>query len=362
MGVSSNTDDRSLHELYLWPFADAIHAGTAGIMCSYNRLNQPYACENPRVLDEILRKELGFEGYVVSDWFAVHSGRESLEAGLDINMPGAIDEAAIRGTGNSYWGPKNITRMVESGVDPIMTFTMATQRGINLNTLAILKDISSRDVRRDHAWLIRKIGADGIVLLKNLNNTLPLKAPKNVGIFGNDASPPINGIAFEETKPFVIGTLDVGGCSSTGRKMYLVSTWEAIMAEGKQICARVQYIFNNEVLAADDFRSIYPTPEGKVNSSGKLPSTILAEEKDYEIPIINLSASEVTSPGAWQANFTEGQFIEYSHFDKHGIKPLFQFGFGLSCTGFEIQDTVEGDSKRLKNVAARPDPNAGTIG
>ncbi|KAF5695643.1 glycosyl hydrolase family 3 N terminal domain-containing protein [Fusarium denticulatum] len=97
MGISSNTNDRSLHEIY-------------------NRLNQTYSCENLRFLDEILRKELGFKGYVISDWFAVHSGREALRAGLDINMPGAIDEAAIRGTGDSYWGPKNITRMVESAL------------------------------------------------------------------------------------------------------------------------------------------------------------------------------------------------------------------------------------------------------
>ncbi|KAF5695644.1 glycosyl hydrolase family 3 N terminal domain-containing protein [Fusarium denticulatum] len=225
---------------------------------------------------------------------------------------------------------------------------MATQRGINLNTLPILEDISSRDVRGDHASLIRKIGADGIVLLKNLNNTLPLEAPKNLGIFGNDASPLINGIVFGETEPFEIGTLDVGGCSGTGRKMYLVSPWEAIMAKGKQIGARVQYVFNNEVLAADDFRnnSIIDVLWGKVNPSGKLPSTIPAEDKDYDFPIVNLSASE---------------FIQYRHFDKHGIEPLFRFGFGLSCTGFEVQDTVEGDSKRLKNVAARPDPNAGIV-
>ncbi|KAJ4258974.1 hypothetical protein NW762_008062 [Fusarium torreyae] len=470
MGISSNIDDRTLHELYLWPFADAVHAGTASVMCSYNRLNQTYACENPRVLDEILRNELGFEGYVVSDWFAVHSGRESLEAGLDMNMPGPIDEATIRGTGNSYWGPKNITQMVESGlvnesridtmvhrimvpyyhlhqdvgfptVDPTLTLTLATQRGIDLNMLPIPKDIPSRDVRGDHASLIRKIGADGIVLLKNLNSTLPLKAPKNIGVFGNDASPPVNGIVFEDTKPFEIGTLDIGGGSGTGRNTYLVSPWEAIMAKAKQIDARVQYVFSNEVLAADDFRSIYPIPEvclvflntfaseswdrtnfeadwnstlvvenvarrcnntvvvthsagintlpwaknrnvtailaahlpgqesgnsivdvlwGAVNPSGKLPYTIPAKEKDYYIPVVNLSASEITSPGAWQANFTEGQFIDYRHFDKYDIEPLFEFGFGLSYTNFKIQDTFE-VTKRSKSVVARPDPNAGIV-
>ncbi|KAG5657321.1 hypothetical protein KAF25_005885, partial [Fusarium avenaceum] len=468
MGISSNIDDRTLHELYLWPFADAIHAGTASIMCSYNRLNQTYACENPRILDDILRKELGFEGYVVSDWFAVHSGRESIEAGLDMNMPGPIDAAAIRGSGNSYWGPKNITQMVEGGlvderriddmihrimlpyyrlrqdvgfptVDPTLNLALAAQLGVDFGTLPIPKDIPSRDVRADHASLIRKIGADGIVLLKNINETLPLKTPKSIGIFGNDASPPTNGIVIPDSDPFQIGTLDIGGGSGTGRNTYLISPWEAIMAKAKQIDARVQYVFNNEVLAADDFRSIYPIPDvclvflntfasedwdrtefeadwnstlvvenvarrcsntvvvthsagintlpwaknpnvtailaahlpgqesgnsvvdvlwGKVNPSGKLPYTIPEEVKDYDIPTANLSSSEIVSPGAWQADFAEGQFIDYRHFDKFGTKPLFEFGFGLSYTSFEIQGTPK-IAQLVKNIAEKPDPNAG---
>jgi beta-glucosidase len=467
-GISSNIDDRTLHELYLWPFADAVRAGTASIMCSYNRVNQTYACENPYILNEVLRKELGFEGYVVSDWFATHSGHESIQAGLDMNMPGAYDQAAIRGAnGVSYWGPKNITRMVAEGlveetridemiqrimlpyyrlrqdadfpsVDPTLTLTLATQQGIDLDQIPLSKDTPSRDVRADHASLIRKIGADGIVLLKNSNNILPLKSPKNIGVFGNDAAPPTNGIVFESSDPFEIGTLDIGGGSGTGRNTYLVSPWEAIMVKAKQINARVQYVFNNSIIVSNDFRSIYPIPEvclvflntfasegwdrtdyepdwnstlvinnvarkckntvvvthsagvntlpwanhpnvtailaahlpgqesgnsivdvlwGKVNPSGRLPYTIPANKRDYDIPIVNLTESEVTSPGAWQANFTEGQFIDYRHFDKHKIEPLYEFGFGLSYTTFELQDTIE-VVKRVKRVAAKPDSKA----
>jgi beta-glucosidase len=67
--ISSNIDDRTFHELYLWPFADAVKAGTTSVMCSYNRLNQTYACENSELLNKILKEELGFRGYVVSDWY-----------------------------------------------------------------------------------------------------------------------------------------------------------------------------------------------------------------------------------------------------------------------------------------------------
>src|SRR6478609_9778887 len=66
--LSSNIDERTLHEMYLWPFADAVKAGTASVMCSYNRVNQTYSCANHHLLS-ILKDELALPGYVVSDWY-----------------------------------------------------------------------------------------------------------------------------------------------------------------------------------------------------------------------------------------------------------------------------------------------------
>ena len=86
--VSSNIDDRTLHELYLWPFANGVRAGTASIMCSYNRINSSYGCQNSKMLNGILKTELGFQGYVVSDWQATHAGVDAINSGLDMNMPG----------------------------------------------------------------------------------------------------------------------------------------------------------------------------------------------------------------------------------------------------------------------------------
>jgi beta-glucosidase len=61
--VSSNVDDKALHELYLWPFVDAVKAGTRSIMCSYNRVNNSHACQNSKLLNGILKIELGFQGF-----------------------------------------------------------------------------------------------------------------------------------------------------------------------------------------------------------------------------------------------------------------------------------------------------------
>jgi beta-glucosidase len=79
--VSANIDDRTIHELYLWPFANSVKAGTSSIMCSYNRLNGSYGCQNSKTLNGLLKDELGFQGYVMSDWGATHSGVSSIEAG-----------------------------------------------------------------------------------------------------------------------------------------------------------------------------------------------------------------------------------------------------------------------------------------
>jgi beta-glucosidase len=85
--VSSNLDDRTMHELYLWPFQDAVRAGVASVMCSYNRVNNTYACQNSKMLNGLLKTELGFQGFVVSDWGGQHAGVASTQAGLDMAMP-----------------------------------------------------------------------------------------------------------------------------------------------------------------------------------------------------------------------------------------------------------------------------------
>lgn len=68
--ISSNVDDRTIHELYMWPFADAVKARAAAFMCSYQRINGSYGCQNSKSLNGLLKTELGFDGYVMSDWGA----------------------------------------------------------------------------------------------------------------------------------------------------------------------------------------------------------------------------------------------------------------------------------------------------
>jgi beta-glucosidase len=88
-------DEQALHEIYLPPFEAAIQAGVAAVMCAYNHVNGPYACGNGETLNTILRHELGFKGFVTSDWGATHSAL-FMNAGLDMEMIDGPDSAGYQ--------------------------------------------------------------------------------------------------------------------------------------------------------------------------------------------------------------------------------------------------------------------------
>jgi beta-glucosidase len=286
--VSSNLDDRTMHELYMWPFANAVRAGVASVMCSYNRINGSYACENSKSLNGLLKEELGFQGYVMSDWGGTHSGMASIEGGLDMDMPGGVGEYGLdTGPDKSYFGG-NLTNAVNNGtldtsrlddmIVRIMTpyYFLGQDNGYpsidpstaDLNTFSprstwfdtfILNGTSSRDVRADHDVVIRKLGAASTVLLKNTNNALPLQAPKSIAVFGNDAGEDTMG--YYNMVDFEYGSLSVGGGSGTGRLTYLVSPLEAIKTKAKENNALVQQFLNNTLIATSNISNlVIPTP------------------------------------------------------------------------------------------------------
>lgn len=115
----------------------------------------------------------------------------------------------------------------------------------------------ARDVQGDHSKLIRQIGAEATVLLKNVNSALPLRQPQLIGVFGNDAADSPEGLVLGGDA-FEIGTLSVGGGSGTGRHPYLISPLQAISAHAAENGARVQHITRNSVLAAGEFKGIFP--------------------------------------------------------------------------------------------------------
>jgi beta-glucosidase-like glycosyl hydrolase len=266
---SSNIDDVTMHELYLWPFADAVRAGVGSIMCSYNQVNSSYSCQNSKVLNNLLKNELGFQGFVMSDWQAQHTGAASALAGLDMTMPGDT----VFSSGYSFWG-SNLTLAVLNGtvpewrVDDMATRIMAAffkvgmtvnQPPINfdswtLNTYGPLhasvgSDIQQVnfhvDVRGDHATLIRNIGARGTVLLKNSNNALPLNKPKFVAVIGEDAGPNVLGPNGCSDRGCDNGTLGMAWGSGSANFPYLVTPDTALQNQALADGSRYESVLDN---------------------------------------------------------------------------------------------------------------------
>jgi beta-glucosidase len=201
MVESSNVDDRTAHEIYVAPFLRSVMAGVASVMCSYNLLNGTYACENDHSMNGILKNELGFQGFVMSDWSAQHSTISAV-TGLDMTMPGDV----VFDSGTSYFGA-NLTAYVENGtipearVDDMATRILASWYLLgqdspdypttNFNAFVPLDEATNEhvDVQGDHGELVREIDRSSIVLLKNVNGALPLKKPRKLVLIGSDAAP-----------------------------------------------------------------------------------------------------------------------------------------------------------------------------
>ncbi|KAI9785182.1 MAG: hypothetical protein M1839_000820 [Geoglossum umbratile] len=249
---SSNIDDVTMHELYLWPFADSVRAGVGSIMCSYNLLNNSYACQNSYALNYLLKSELDFQGFVMSDWGAHHSGVGAALAGLDMSMPGDM----FFGSGVSYWGA-SLTRAVMNGsvpewrIDDMAVRIMAAYYKVGQDQTNIPTNFDSWtldtygyqhflvredytlvnqhvDVRNDpkigsHAALAREVAAKSVVLLKNFNNTLPLKKPRQIAVIGEDAGEAPYGPNGCADRGCDSGTLAMGWGSGTANFPYLVT-------------------------------------------------------------------------------------------------------------------------------------------
>jgi beta-glucosidase len=221
--MNSVVDDRTLHELYLWPFAEAVHANVASFMCSYNKIDGKYACENKRVMEDLLKKELGFRGYVLTDWNAHHSTADSANAGLDMTMPGSAQNG-----GNVYWGSKlqsavSSNHVSTARLDDMVKRILASwyltkqDQGYPETKIDRRNNNGGPNVQGNHSTVAHAVSRDGIILLKNDANVLPLKTPKSIAIIGSDAVPNPKGINSCNEMGCNQGTLTMGWGSGSAK-------------------------------------------------------------------------------------------------------------------------------------------------
>ncbi|KAK7989555.1 cytochrome P450 [Apiospora arundinis] len=365
---------------FVFPFMDGLKEGAVSVMCSYQRVNNSYGCQNSKMLNGILKTELGFEGFVLSDWGAQHSGVASANAGLDIVMPDA-----------GYWG-QNLTNAVNNGsVSAERATDMATriiaawyytnQDNGSFPSPGVYNNLQKHDpidVQGDHGALIREIGAAGTVLVKNVNGTLPLKKPTFVYVVGYDAqvasspwqNPSRYGGGYEVNFGWetLKGTLITGGGSGSSAPAYVVSPFDAIrdrVVRDRGIlrwdfdltdefsdqlvkntaanCSNTIVVIHSTGIRTVDAwidhpnvtavlyaglpgqesgHSIVDVLWGDVAPSGKLPFTVAKQESDYG----HMLNATVTFEAFPQQDFTEGLYIDYRAFDRDGVEPLYPFG------------------------------------
>ncbi|CAF3869107.1 unnamed protein product [Rotaria sp. Silwood1] len=239
VAYSANLDDKTLHEIYLWPFASSVAAGVGSVMCSYNRVNGTPACQNKRTLNELLKEELDFLGNVMSDWGATKTGVESVLGGLDIDMPGgdglmgsALVSAVQKGT------------IPEARIDDMITRILAPYYLLGQDQGYPMIDLD-QDAIGDHYKINRQIGMAGIILLKNINHVLPFNVTTNYSflVYGEAAGRSKHG--FGDAGLLQLGgALYQGGGSGYVEPTYAVDPLTSLLSKARESHLQIRYITN----------------------------------------------------------------------------------------------------------------------
>ncbi len=406
MQVSAEVSERALREIYLRAFEIAVkEAQPWTVMASYNRINGIYSCENPWLLTDVLRKDWGFKGFVVSDWGAVNDRVEGIRAGMDLQMMGGnptFDQVIVDAV--------KAGKLSESDLDKVVADLLK----IIFRADSLEKPNATYD-KDQHHTLAHKIGADCIVLLKNQDKLLPIdtRKIKKIAVIGGFAktarflgggssmlSPTKVDVPLDEiTKLAGKGvqvtyaegypasdTLNpkmVAEAVNMARNADLVLLFaglpdkyesegydrkhldlppnhnqliDAVAAAQKNLVvildngspvlmpwlSKVKTVVEGGLDGQASGGAIADVLFGVVNPSGKLAETYPARLED--------NPSYLNFPGEFKkVCYGEGIFIGYRWYDARKIQPLFPFGYGLSYTTFTYS-AMNISAKQIKDT------------
>ncbi len=389
---NSAVDTRTLHEIYLTPFEIAVKkAQPWTIMACYNRVQGEYGTQNPYLLTDILKTEWGFQGIVISDWFAVVDRVEAMKAGLHIEMPKVSDvnnAIAVEAVRNGKLDETIVDNLVRDILYVVLRAKSLEKEGIVLN------------VEKDHTFA-RIVASEAATLLKNNNQVLPVTKQKykKVAIIGEFAAEPrYQGNGSSQVKPTKIDkAIDI--IKAEYGKEFKISYAQgyklsddddlSLIKEAKEVAANadVALVFaglpwhyesegidrthidmpsshnqlieeiakvqtNTVVVLTNGSAVTMPWKDntagiletwlggqagaggavdvlfGKVNPSGKLAETFPMKLED--------TPASFNFPGEQgEVSYGERIFVGYRYYDEKSIEPLFPFGYGLSYTYFE---------------------------
>ncbi|CAE6386266.1 unnamed protein product [Rhizoctonia solani] len=245
---SSDIDDRTLHEVYWYPFLRAIDADPGAFMCAYNRNNGSYSCGDSALLgpNGLLRKESNFKGMVMSDWGATHdSAATYANAGLDMEQPGdwILIGGGIYGNGlknavnNGSVNTTRLDEMVARSIAPWYRF--GQDSGFPETNFDAQKPDGSGSLNSnvnvrtaEHTALVKEIASASAVLLKNSRTGtsgrgLPLDLPKSIAIIGQDAKKGPTDCALNKCND---GTMSIGWGSGSNSLDFLIAPYDALVS------------------------------------------------------------------------------------------------------------------------------------
>ena len=386
--INDDIDERTLREIYLPAFEASVKEGGVGsLMCAYNKVNGPYSCENDVLLNQILKTEWGFQGFVTSDFGAVHSTVPSALAGLDVEMPtGVYFSSALKAA-------------VESGAVPMSVIDDKLVRRFRTMIISGVFDnppMGIQPIPADQDGAVaRQIAEAGMVLLKNDGGTLPLDPSQlqSIAVIGpyagraktggggsSQVNPlytvdPVPGIRNRVGPQVAVNYADgsdiaaavslaqaadvaivmVGDSETEGRDQDI-----SLSGNQDQLVSAIAQANPNTIVVVKSgsavlmpwvdsvpaiFEAWYPGEEdgnavaavlfGDFNPAGKLPISFPRSVEDLP------ANTPEQYPGVnGVAHYSEGVFVGYRHYDAHGIAPLFAFGHGLSYTTFAYSNLV----------------------
>ncbi|MFL0403513.1 glycoside hydrolase family 3 C-terminal domain-containing protein [Bacillus nitratireducens] len=405
MSVDAIVDERTLREIYLASFEDVIkEAQPWTVMSAYNKINGEYASENNYLLNDILKDEWGFEGFVVSDWGAVNERVASLANGLELEMPSSFGI-----------GEKKIVDAVNGGELSVEKLDQTVERLLNIIFKAVDNQLENAVYSKDaHHQLAREVASESMVMLKNEDSILPLKKEGTVAIIGEFAKQPryqgggsshinptklesileeiemVSGektnILFEQGYNLASDDVDENMINeakkiaeSADTVVLFVGLPDRYESEGfdrkhlqmpenhVQLIEAIAEVQSNIVVVLSNGAPIEMPWIGKVkgilegylggqalggaiadllfgdaNPSGKLAETFPK--------VLSDNPSYLNFPGEGdKVEYKEGVFVGYRYYDKKNVEPLFPFGFGLSYTNFEYSN-LSVDKKEIKDT------------
>lgn len=407
---NSVVDERTLREIYFPAFKAAVQqAGVRAVMTSYNLVNGTWAAENKWLVTDVLRDQWGFDGTVMTDWWAVNNTELLIASGLDIEMP----EPDILKS-------ENVKPLLESGE---VTQSYIDERVKNILRPCVEfglldikhKDESMRSKWPEHAEVAKRIAREGLVLLKN-EGVLPLDKTvvKRIALIGENTEKTVatggGAAGFDPGEDFITYADAIRRSAGENIEVYIATPEQAKNADAAIVFATLPehedvdhpFAFEQKVIdMINDTAMInsntivvvstgtgvemqswidtvkgavyawYPGTYGAValsemlfgdvNPSGKLPFTIEKRPEDshyfgnflpddaklyYEFPGWGKSKGPL-----YDVNYREGVLVGYRWYDTKNIAPMFEFGFGLSYTTFEFDDlklscnTLKGDDE-----------------